>query len=225
MASTPEREDPSAADASLLASAWGGLEGEIAQERGIAGRLKRWPTNARRALALAITLAFPTIAIALAPREDLGSVSVAHALVWGLVLSALAVAGTLVATRPLQARALEGSVVPALAAGAALAAGVLVLVPMGAGGPADPEGHGPGACAMASTVVGALTFLLVRALRRDAIGAALGAALVAAATALATAALACPVDALAHLAPGHALPAVLVIAVGVMVDRLGRAAT
>lgn len=223
MASPHEPEEPSGADASLLASAWSGLEGDLRAERGVGGRLKRLPEGARRAMALVIALAFPGLALTLAPRADLGTVSVAHAVVWSLVLAALAVAGTLVATRPLQARALEGSLVPALAVGAVLGAGVLVLLPLGAGGPVDPVGHGPGACAMASLVVGAIAFVVVWAMRRDAIGAAVGAGLVASAAALATAALACPMDALAHLAPGHALPAMAIVAVGVALDRRGRA--
>lgn len=222
MASSTEPDEPPGADASLLASAWSGLEGDLRAERGVAGTMRRWPQAARRAVALAITLVFPGLALVLAPRADLGMVSVSHAVVWALVLAALAVAGALVATRPLQARSLEGSLVPSLAAGAVLGAGVLVLLPLGAGGPVDPEGHGPGACATASLIVGAIAFVIVWALRRDAIGAAVGAGLVASATALATAALACPVDALAHLAPGHALPAVLVVAVGVLLDRRSR---
>jgi hypothetical protein len=174
-------------------------------------------------MALVIALAFPAFALAIAPRSDLGTVSVAHAVVWSLVLAALAVAGTLVATRPLQARALEGSIAPALTVGAGLGAGVLVLLPLGAGGSAEPVLHGPGGCVAISLLVGALAFVIVWAMRRDAIGAAVGASLVASATAFSTTGIVCPIDAIVHMAPGHALPAVLIVAVGVALDRRGRA--
>lgn len=210
---------PASGDASLLEAAWSGLEKDLGAERGPAGRLRRLSGGARRALAALVALAFPVLVVALRPRDDLASVSLVYGVAWAIVLLPLAIAGVLLATRPLQARAVEQTLVLALTAASALSAAALVAFPLGAHGPPDPEGHGPFGCAVASLVVGSLVFAVLRVLRRDAIGAAVGAAVTAGASALATAALACPMDGLAHLMPGHALPVLLLAAAGLAIER------
>jgi hypothetical protein len=217
--SSPSSGAESDRDASLLAGAWSGLETDLAAERGMSGRLKRLSTPARRALAIAVGAALPATVLVLAPRDDLSSLTTERAIVWAAALLPLGTLGAVVATRSLTDRAIEGSRTMALAAAVLLALGVLVLVPLGAGGPTDPEGHGPIPCGSLALVVGAVTFALVHTMRRDAIGSRVGVAAVSACAAFAAAAFMCPIDALSHVSLGHALPAALLVLAGLALDR------
>ncbi len=205
-------------DASLLAAAWTGLETDLAAERGLGGRLRRLSTPARAAIAIGLGAALPTLVITLAPRDDLAGLSLERAVLWAAALLPVLTLGALVATRSITSRALEASRIVALAAAALLAVTLLALVPLGAAGP-DPEGHGPLPCGVLAVVVGAITFALVHAARRDAIGSSVGVATVSACAAFAAAAFMCPIDALSHVSLGHALPAALLVLAGLALDR------
>ena len=220
----PHPPDPSdatsrEADASVLSAAWRALETDLEAERGPSGRLKRLSTPARRALAVCVGAALPMFVLVAAPRGDLASLSLERALVWAAALLPLGTLGAVLATRSLTARALESSRTLALAAAVWLALLVLVLVPLGAGGPLDPDDHGLIPCGSLAVVVGGITFALVHTMRRDAIGSSVGAAAVSACAAFASAAFMCPIDALSHVSLGHALPAALLVLAGVALDR------
>ncbi|MBX7190748.1 MAG: NrsF family protein [Sandaracinaceae bacterium] len=204
----------------MLASAWQGLEGDLATERGLGGRLRRLPTAARLALAAVVGLVAPLLVMALAPREDLASASIAHGAVWVLALLPLLAAGAALVTRPLQVRAVQAPRALGLAAAAVLVAGLLALLPLDDAGH-DPSGHPASVCALASFAVGVSAWLVVRVLRRDALGASVGAAVVAATSALMASTLVCPMDGLGHVGPGHVLPVLVLALVGVAIDRRG----
>lgn len=206
-----------AVDGPLLDGAWRGLEAELARERGPMGRLRGLPTGARIALAMAAGVALPSLVVLLAPRDDLAGLGLGRVLVWAAALLPILTLGALVSTRGLTSRALESSRVLALASAALVSLVVLALVPLGAA--LDPVGHGPIPCGSMAVVVGAVTFALVHGLRRDAIGSRVGAAAVASCAAFAAAAFMCPIDVLAHVSIGHALPAALLVLVGVAWDR------
>lgn len=203
----------------MLSAAWRGIEADLEAERGPSGRLKRLSTPARRALAIGVGAAVPMLVLVAAPRDDLANLTLERTLVWAAALLPLGALGAMVATRSLTDRALEGSRTLALAAAVWLALLVLVLVPLGAGGPVDPEGHGPIPCGALAVVVGAITFAIVHAMRRDAIGSRVGVAAVAACAAFASAAFMCPIDALSHVSLGHALPASLLVLAGLAFER------
>lgn len=214
----PTREPPGEhSDADLLADAWSGLSAEVDRERGLAGRLKRAPTWLRGGLVLGGAVAVPLAAALLMPRADLEVLSPGRAMVAAGLLSVLAIVGAALAVRPMHVRAVSTTALIALASIASATFAGLALFPAGLDPvpqPSDTLLVGVVRCGMGVLGVAAIVFALARAARRDVPGEVVGAVALAALSGYGALGAVCPIDDLAHLVLGHALPAMLLVLAG-----------
>ena len=209
-------------DAAILADAWQGLDGQLARERGLAGRLRRLALPLRVGIALTVAASIPIAASMLMLRSDFATLSVTRAVLTFGLMFALATVAAVLAAWPVQLAPFSRTRVLALAGATLALALVLALAPE----LHDAEPASFGALVMGAARCSAMGLaaalpvgVVAHVLRRDAPGAMVGAGALAGLTLLATLSLACGYDSLGHLVLGHAAPVALVVVASLILER------
>ncbi len=216
------------ADSALLADAWKGLDGQIARESGIAGRLRRLSLPTRIALAVAVAVMVPVAAAMTMLRSDFAELSIAREAVTNGIVLVLAGAAATLAAWPMHLAPISRARIFGLAGTTVTLAVVLALTPE----LHDPEPASWSAllnsglrCSAMGLMAALPVGIVAYTLRRDAPGALVGASALAGLSLLATLSLICGYDSVHHMLLGHAAPvALVVVAALILQNDLRRAA-